>query len=140
KLLLVLPLLIMGALNHYLSVPLLQQWAGRPLVRQGLLHALVIRWHVRHGRRTQQVSQAALPWQRRVCAESLCVAGVLLGTAVLIHGTPPPKAAPPPHGQMSKPLWQRLEASPWQCGEGEWASVWTGSLPGELSSKLADGK
>src|SRR5262249_55189379 len=89
KLLLVLPLLILGALNHSLSVPLLQQWAGRHLTRQRLLHALVMRWYVRSSRRTLQVSQVASPWQRRVRAEGLCVAGVLLCTAVLIHGMPP---------------------------------------------------
>ncbi len=140
KLLLVLPLLILGALNHYLGVPLLQQWAGRPLARQRLLHALVMRWYVRSGRRTLQVSQVVSPWQRRVRAEGLCVAGVLLCTAVLIHGIPPHQAAHPSHGQTARPLGQRREAAPWQCGAGEWASAWTGSLPGELRSKLADGK
>ena len=132
KLFLVLPLLVLGALNHYLSVPLLQQWAERPLTRQGFLHALVMRWYVRIVRQTPQESQVGSHWQRRVRAEGLCVAGVLLCTAVLIHGIPPRQAAHPPHGQTAKPLWQ--------CGEGERAGAWNGSLPGELSGKLAHGK
>src|SRR5262249_13519089 len=62
KLLLVLPLLTLGALNHYLSVPLLQQWAGHLRARQGVLHALVMRWYVRHSHKTPQESQVVSQW------------------------------------------------------------------------------
>src|SRR5262249_34891691 len=43
KLLLVGLVLLLGAVNHYLYVPLLQQWAGCPVVEGQLLHALATR-------------------------------------------------------------------------------------------------
>jgi len=104
KLLLVLPLLTLGALNHYLSVPLLQQWAGRLRARQGVLHALVMRWYVRLSHKTPQESQVVWQWQRRVRAEGLCVAGVLLCTAVLVHNMPPHHADNSLHGHARRRL------------------------------------
>ena len=138
KLLLVLPLLTLGALNHYLSVPLLQQWVGRSLTRQGVLHALVMRWYVRLSRKTPQESQVVSQWQRRVRAEGLCVAGVLLCTAVLVNGIPPHHVDHSLHGHTARPLWQWLQTALWQCGEGEQVGAWAGSPASELISKLAD--
>src|SRR5262249_31797603 len=40
KLFLVCLVLCLGAVNHYIYVPLLQQWAGRPMAGGGLSHVL----------------------------------------------------------------------------------------------------
>src|SRR5437763_1681807 len=65
KLFLVGLMLLLGAVNHYLSVPLLQQWAGRHVAGGGLLHAMSTRW------RTLAGAQRAQHWQRTVAVEGL---------------------------------------------------------------------
>jgi len=138
KLLLILPLLTLGALNHYLSVPLLQQWAGCLRVRQGVLHALVMRWYVRLRHTTPQEVQAVWQWQRRVRAEGLCVAGVLLCTAVLVHNMPPHHADNSLHGHAARVLRTAVAPPVWRGGTGTPGDACTGSLTGELISKLAN--
>jgi copper resistance protein D len=82
KLLLVGLVLLLGAVNHYLYVPLLQQWAGRRVARGWLLQAVLTRW------RTPAGPQIAQHWRRTVGAEGLVLLGVLLCTVWLLHGPP----------------------------------------------------
>ncbi|MBI3326807.1 MAG: CopD family protein [Nitrospinae bacterium] len=88
KLLLVLPLLILGALNHYISVPLLQGWAGRPVTRRRLLHTVLVFRYLVTGRRKLQRARTVRQWTRKVATEAILVVGVLLSTAFLLHGVP----------------------------------------------------
>ncbi len=88
KLLLVLPLLILGALNHYISVPLLQGWAGLAVTRRRVLHALLVFRYLATGRRKPQRARIVRQWRRKVAAEAILVAGVLFATAFLLHGVP----------------------------------------------------
>lgn len=88
KLLLVLPLLTLGASNRYLSVPLLQRWARRPLARRRLLHAFLVVRYLVTSRRNPQGTRLVHQWTRKVAAEVTLVAGVLICTALLLHGVP----------------------------------------------------
>ena len=102
KLCLVGLVLLLGAVNHYLYVPLLQQWAGRHVAGGWLLHAVATRW------RTPAGPQVPQHWRRTVGAEGLLLLGVLLCTVWLLHGPParspshtmqgPTETAPTPHG------------------------------------------
>src|SRR5262249_58328073 len=84
KLFLVGLVLLLGAVNHYFYVPLLQQWAGRREAGGWLLHAVPTRW------RTPVGPQVAQHWQRTVGVEGLLLLGVLLCTVWLLHPPPPP--------------------------------------------------
>jgi copper resistance protein D len=97
KLLLVALVLLLGAVNHYLYVPLLQQWAGRPMVGGWLLHAVPTRW------KTPAGPQVAQHWRRTVGAEGLFLLGVLLCTVWLLHGPPArsPSHAMPGHAERA---------------------------------------
>ena len=82
KLLLVCLVLLLGAVNHYLYVPLLQQRAGRRVAGGWLLHAVPTRWRMPAG------PQGAQHWRRTVAAEGLLLIGVLLCTVLLLSGLP----------------------------------------------------
>src|SRR5437764_14637804 len=62
-------------------------------------------------RTTPQESQVVSQWQRRVRAEGLCLAGVLLCTAVLLHGIPPRQVDHSLHAHTARLLWQQLQAA-----------------------------
>ena len=88
KLLLVGGVVVLGALNHYLYVPRLQQWAGRR-VAGGWLTRAVDRWVRRAARgRTPMGPTIAQHWWRTVGTEGLLVLGVLLCTVLLLHSPP----------------------------------------------------
>jgi putative copper export protein len=97
KLLLVGLVLLLGAVNHYLYVPLLQQWAGRRVVGGWFLRAVPTRW------RTPAGPQIAQHWRRTVGAEGLVLLGVLLCTVWLLHGPPArsPSHAMPGHAERA---------------------------------------
>jgi copper resistance protein D len=88
KLLLVFPVLALGAANHYISVPLLQRWAGRPLP----IPLPLATWPVMRRLLTNRLGLRGLSlvrqFRRKVLAEALFIAGILLCTALLLHGTP----------------------------------------------------
>lgn len=88
KLLLVCPVLLLGAANHYIHVPRLQQWAGRPVAGHGLLHTLGLWYTAPTGRRTPAGPQVGHHWWRTVGAEGLLLIGVLLCTVLLLHSLP----------------------------------------------------
>ena len=82
KLFLVGLVLLLGAVNHYLYVPLLQQWAGRRVAAGWLLGAVPTRWTTSAG------PQVAQHWRRTVGVEGLVLLGVLLCTVWLLHSPP----------------------------------------------------
>jgi copper resistance protein D len=88
KLVLVCLVLLIGAVNHYIYVPLLQQWAGRQVTEGWLLHVprlwqiLPTRWQLPVG------PQTVHHWWRTIVLESLLLGGVLLCTVLLLHATP----------------------------------------------------
>jgi copper resistance protein D len=88
KLLLVLLVLALGAANHYISVPLLQRWAGRPLP----IPLPLAMWPVMRRLLTSRLGLRGVSlvrqFRRKVLAEGLFVVGILLCTALLLHGTP----------------------------------------------------
>jgi hypothetical protein len=88
KLFRVFPLLALGALNRYLSVPLLQRWAGRPVPRRRLLHILLAIRYLAVGRRRPWGIRLGRQWMRKVGAEASLIGGVFICTALLLHGVP----------------------------------------------------
>jgi putative copper export protein len=88
KLLLVCPLLVLGASNRYLSVPRLQWWAGRPVSRRSPLPILRIRPALAADRRRPGGSRLVRQWARKVGAEASLVGGVFICTALLLYGVP----------------------------------------------------
>lgn len=88
KLLLLLPLLTLGASNHYVTVPLLQRWAGRPLPPPQLLHLARARRFLAVDRRKSRKARLVQQLTCKVGAEIIILAGVLLCTAFLVQGVP----------------------------------------------------
>jgi putative copper resistance protein D len=88
KLFLVCLVLLLGAVNHYIYVPLLQQWAGRQVAGGWLLHAPRLWQAFPTGWKTPVGPQVAPHWRRTVVVESLLLIGVLLCTVLLLHGPP----------------------------------------------------
>ena len=99
KLVLVVPLLALGGLNHYSSVPRLQRWSGRPVTRRSRRLSLLLMRRLASGQRKRQVVQLVRRFIRRVRAEAIVVVGVLMCTAVLLHGAPARHAAHSQHGR-----------------------------------------
>ncbi len=97
KLFLVGLVLLLGAVNHYFYVPLLQQWAGRRGAEGWILHVVPTRW------RTLAGPQIAQHWWRTVGVEGLLLLGVLLCTVWLLHGPPArsPSHAMPGHTETA---------------------------------------
>jgi putative copper export protein len=88
KLLLVIPLLVLGATNHFISVPLLQRWSERAVLRRpGRISFLVIR-RFTIGLYRPQAVRLVRRFLRRIWAEALFIVGILICTAFLLHGTP----------------------------------------------------
>jgi putative copper resistance protein D len=99
KLVLMIPILALGALNHYRSVPRLRRWSGRPLTRRSLLLSLWLTRRLASGQRGRHAVQLVRRFIRRVRAEAIVVVGVLLCTAVLLHSAPARHAAHSQHGR-----------------------------------------
>jgi putative copper export protein len=104
KLFLVGLVVVLGAVHHYLAVPRLQQWAGRPVAGGWPMRA-VDRW-------TRQAAGGQPPagplvaqhWQRTVGAEGLLLLGVLLCTVLLLHSPPLARCPTPCQGRRRRQL------------------------------------
>ncbi len=89
KLLLLLALVILGASNRYISVPLLEQWAGRPLTKRGgFYNSLVVRYLASIQRKLDGV-QVARWFVYKMGIEAILIVGVLMCAALLQHEVPP---------------------------------------------------
>lgn len=108
KLLLLLPLLTLGASNHYVTVPLLQLWAGRPLPPQRLLFLSCVRRFLIVDRRKSRKAQLVQQLQRKVGAEIIIVAGALLCTAFLVQGVPARHRHPAYSGALGIPMYHQM--------------------------------
>jgi putative copper export protein len=86
KLCLVIPLIALGAMNHYSTVPFLQRWSGRPVT--GRSPGQLIMRCLAAGRHRRQAVRLLHRFTRRVWAEAIFVVGILICTAFLLHGTP----------------------------------------------------
>jgi putative copper export protein len=100
KLLLVGLVILLGTVNHYLYVPLLQQQAGRPVTGGWLLHAPGLWQFLPTGWKTLAGSQVARHWWRTVVVESLLLIGVLLCTVLLLHAPPARSSSHATHGHV----------------------------------------
>ena len=87
KLLLVLVLVILGASNRYISVPLLKRSAGYPQTHFGLSKWFTLRYLSRFQGNTDGIS-AAHGLAHKVIAEVILMVGVMICAALLIHETP----------------------------------------------------
>jgi putative copper export protein len=88
KLFLVFPLLALGASNRYISVPLLQRWAGLPMAKRRFPHASLIIRYLVTGRRKPPGAHVVRQFRRTTWAEAICIIGVFICTALLLHGVP----------------------------------------------------
>jgi copper resistance protein D len=88
KLLFVCLLLALGASNRYISVPLLQRRAGLPITKRRLLHTLLVIRYLVTGRRKPQETRLVRQFTWKVRIEAICMIGVLVCTAILLHGVP----------------------------------------------------
>jgi copper resistance protein D len=100
KLLLVMPLLTLGAVNHYTRVPLLQQRSGPPGTRRALPRILGVIRRRASGQGQPQAVRLIRRFARTVWAEVSFVVGILICTALLLHGAPPRHAMHQEHGLM----------------------------------------
>ena len=102
KLLLVLVLVILGASNRYLSVPLLKRLAGYPEKDDGLSKWFTLRFLSRF-QDNMDGTRAARGLAHKVMAEVILMVGVMICAALLIHETParhqihPEHITPQPH-------------------------------------------
>lgn len=87
KLLLVLALVILGASNRYISVPLLKRLAGYPEKGDGLFKWFTLRYLSR-SQGNMDGTSAARHLAHKVMAEVILMVGVLICVALLIHETP----------------------------------------------------
>jgi copper resistance protein D len=99
KLFLVMPLLALGGLNHYSSVPRLQRWSGRPSTRGSRQLSLLLTRRLAFGQHKRRAVQLVRRFIHRVRAEALVVVAVLMCTAVLLHGAPARHAAHTRYGR-----------------------------------------
>lgn len=76
-----------GAFNHYISVPLLQEWAGAVPGNHGIINGTVIKL-IAHFRRKQDERLIASRFMHRVRIEAILIAGVLLCASLLRHEIP----------------------------------------------------
>jgi copper resistance protein D len=88
KLLLVIPLVAFGASNHYTSVPRLRRWSAPPGPRCSRPRSLVVIRHRTTGQGRAQEVQLVRRFASKVRAEIFFVVGILICTALLLHGTP----------------------------------------------------
>jgi putative copper export protein len=87
KLLLVLVLIVLGASNRYISVPLLKRLAGYPETGDGLFTSFALRY-LSHLHGNMDGASAARHLAHKVMAEVILMVGVLICVALLIHETP----------------------------------------------------
>jgi copper resistance protein D len=87
KLFLVVPLIALGASNHYMSIPVLQRWSAPPGPRRARPRILVVMQR-RTGQGRERVVQLVRRFARKVRAEVIVVVGILICTALLLHGAP----------------------------------------------------
>jgi putative copper export protein len=88
KLLLVIPLVAFGASNHYTTVPLLRRWSARPGPRRARWRILVVIQRRATGPGRLRVVGLIRRFARKVRAEVILVVGILICTALLLHGAP----------------------------------------------------
>ena len=88
KLLLVIPLVAFGASNHYTSVPLLRRWSARPAPRRARWRILVVIQRRATGQGRPRAVRLIRRFARKVRAEVILVVGILICTALLLHGAP----------------------------------------------------
>jgi putative copper resistance protein D len=88
KLLLVIPLVALGASNHYTSVPLLQRRLGPPGSRRPLPRILAGSQRRTPGQGRRRAVRLVHRLAQKVWAEVMFVMGILICTALLLHGTP----------------------------------------------------
>jgi putative copper export protein len=89
KLLLVIPLIAFGASNHYTSIPLLRRWSARPVPpRRSRPRILVVIQRRATGQGRPRAVRLIRRFARKVRAEVILVVGILICTALLLHGTP----------------------------------------------------
>jgi copper resistance protein D len=88
KLLLVLAMIVLGAINRYRFLSLLQAWAGHPVKTQGLMHALLSSHSSASANKAPPTNNPALAFTRTARIEVILVFGVLLITALLVHTMP----------------------------------------------------
>ncbi len=87
KLLLLLGLVILGALNRYINLPLLRQRAGKPLIRRGFLYSLLtIRCRASYYKEDVALVARRFLWNVRLGA--IFIVGALLCAALLLHEVP----------------------------------------------------
>jgi putative copper export protein len=86
KLLLVMPLVALGASNHYISVPRLRRWSAPPGPGRPRNLERPQRRASAQGR--PRAIRLMHRFARKVGAEALFVGGILLCTALLLHGAP----------------------------------------------------
>jgi putative copper export protein len=88
KILLLFALVILGASNRFISVPLLQQLTGCALSGKGSLHRLLSVPYLNPFRHKPELVRVARWFMHKVWAEAVLVIVVLICTALLIHETP----------------------------------------------------
>jgi putative copper export protein len=88
KILLLLALIILGASNRYISIPLLHYWAGGSVSERGPIHRrLSVPYLNQFGHKSDWV-RVARSFMRKVWAEAILAVGVLICTALLLHEVP----------------------------------------------------
>lgn len=95
KVILLLILVVLGASNRYISVPLLQRLAGHSLPDQEALH-------LNPFQRKLELVRAARRFMQKVWAESVIVILVLICTALLLHQMPSRHISHAGHGHNMK--------------------------------------
>jgi copper resistance protein D len=88
KFLLLFALVILGASNRYITVPLLQQLTGRPLIGQRFLNGLLCFLYLNLFQQKPELVRVTRWFMRKVWAEAILVIVVLICTAMLLHETP----------------------------------------------------
>jgi putative copper resistance protein D len=108
KAVLLLPLLLLGAFNRYINVPLLQQWAGLPLKYKNLISRFVLRLY---GQLKQSRDGRLIPFRfmNSVRVEAVLIAGLLFWAALLRHEIPSRHAAHFEHSGKEAPSHQSHE-------------------------------
>lgn len=88
KILLLITLMALGASNRYISVPLLQRWAGHTLAGQGSLYRLVAAPYISRFHLNPTESHIARWFTRKVWLEGFIILVVLICTGFLLHEVP----------------------------------------------------
>jgi putative copper resistance protein D len=88
KILLLFALVILGASNRFISVPLLQQLAGNPLASRGPLHRMFSVLCHNPFRHKPDLVRVARCFVRKVWTEAVLVVVVLICTSFLLHEVP----------------------------------------------------